>query len=71
MARLGKTILVHNCFYYPRATRIPGDIVTLLWFRPSVVSSVLPFVDLVNTTETTPLHISLSNLVDMLAIMRG
>ena len=33
-------------------------------FRPSVV-------DLVNTIETKPLHISLSNLADMLTMMRG
>ena len=26
--------------YYPRATRCAGDIVTLLWFRPSVSPSV-------------------------------
>ena len=34
-----------------------------IWFRPSV--------DLVNTIEATPLHISLSNLADMLTMMRG
>ena len=33
------------------------------WFRPCV--------DLVNTIETTPLHISLSNLADMLTMTRG
>ena len=34
----------------------------LAWFRPCV--------DLVNTIETTPLHISLSHSADMLTIMR-
>ena len=51
----------------------------LLWFRPcvcasfrpSVRPSVRPCVDLVNTIETTPLHVSLSNLADMLTMMRG
>ena len=43
-------VLVH----YPRATHCGGDIVTLLWFRPSVRGSVRPCVDLVNTIETTP-----------------
>ena len=33
------------------------------WFRPCV--------DLLNTIETTPLRVSLSNLVDMLTMMRG
>ena len=28
-------------------------------------------VDLVNTIETTPLHVSLSNLADVLTMMRG
>ena len=61
--------------YYPRAMRCGGDIVTLLWFRPCVRAwfrpSVRPWVDLVNTIETKPLHISLSNLTDMLTMMRG
>ena len=39
--------------------------------RPSVCGSVRPCVDLVNTTETIPLHVSLSNLADMLTMMRG
>ena len=52
---------------YPRATRCGGDIVTLLWFRPWF----RPCMDLVNTIETTPLRVSLSNLVDMLTMMRG
>ena len=56
---------------YPRATRCGGDIVMLLWFRPSVAPSVRPCVDLVNTTETTSLHVSLSNLADKLTMMRG
>ena len=60
---------------YPRATRCGGDIVTLLWFRACVCAcvrlSVRPSVDLVNTIETTPLHVSLSNLADMLTMMRG
>ena len=30
-----------------------------------------PGVDIVNTIETTPLHVSLSNLADMLTMMRG
>ena len=42
---------------------------------PSVSQSVRPWfrpcVDLVNTIETTPLHISLSNLADMLTMTRG
>ena len=33
-----------NVAYYPRATRCGGDIVTLLWFRPSVRPSVVPTV---------------------------
>ena len=57
--------------YYPRATRCGGDIVTLLWFRASVCAWFRPSVDLVNTIETKPLHISLSNLADMLTMMRG
>ena len=57
--------------YYPRATRCGGDIVTLLWFRPSVRPWFRPCVDLVNTIETTPMHISLSNLADMLTMTRG
>ena len=103
--------------FYPRATRCVGDIVTLPWFRQSVVPSVpgpcehhrdytvayffvklgrhvnhdermnpLDFgggrskvkvtMDiygnkLVNTIETTALHISLSNLADMLTMTRG
>ena len=48
-----------------------GDIVTLLWFRPCVRPSVCAWVDLVKTIETTPLHVSLSNLADMLTTMRG
>ena len=59
------------CPLYPRAMRCGGDIVTLLWFRPSVCGSVRPCEDLVNTIETKPLHISLSNLADMLTMMRG
>ena len=42
--------------------------------RPSVPPSVRPSVHgpyLVNTIETTPLHVSLSNLADMLTMMRG
>ena len=61
--------------FYPRATRCGGDIVTLLWFRPSVrpcvVPSVRPCIDLVNTIETKLLHVSLSHLADMLTTMRG
>ena len=113
--------LLHSMNYYPRATRWGGDIVMLLWFRPSVCGSVRPSVQgpcehdrdytvayffvklgglvnhdermnliyfggqrskfkvtidiygnkLVNTIETTPLHISLSNFVDMLTMLRG
>ena len=36
-----------------------------------VLGSVRPCVDLVNTIETTPLRVSLSNLSDMLTMMRG
>ena len=103
--------------FYPRATRCGGDIITLLWFRPSVVPSVLGHCEhdrgytvayffvklgrhvnhdkrmnpidfegqrskvkvtmviygnkLVNTIETLPLLISLSNLADMLTMVRG
>ena len=52
---------------FPRATRCGGDIVTLLWFRVCV----RPSVDLVNRIETTPFHVTLSNLADMLTMMRG
>ena len=38
---------------------------------PSVLPSFRPYKDLVNTIETKPLHISLSNLADMLTMMRG
>ena len=59
--------LEQSVFNYPRAT--------LLWFRGSgkaaVVPSVCPWVDLMNAIESTPLHISLSNLEDMLTMMRG
>ena len=53
-------------YFDPRATRCGGDIVTLLWFR----ASVRPCVDLVNTMETTPLHVPFSNLADMLTMVR-
>ena len=53
------------------ATRCGGDIVTLLWFRASVRAWFRPSEDLVNTIETKPLHISLSNLADMFTMMRG
>ena len=33
--------------------------------------SVRPGIDLVNTIETEPLHVSLSNLADILTMMRG
>ena len=106
---------------YPRPTRCGGDIVTLLWFRPSVHPSMVPSVHgpcendrdynvayffvnfgrhvnhdermnpidfggqrskvkvtmdiygnkLVNTIVTTLLHISLSNLANMLTTVRG
>ena len=39
--------------------------------RHTVVPSICPCVDLVNAIESTPLHISLSNLEDMLTMMRG
>ena len=48
-----------------------GDIVTLLWFCPSMGVCDRPCVDLVNMIETTPLSVSLSNLADMLTTMRG
>ena len=58
--------------FYPRATRCGWDIVTLCGsVRPSVRPWFRPYVDLVNTIETKPLHISLSNLADMLTMMRG
>ena len=38
---------------------------------PSVRVWVRPCVDLVNTIETKPWHISLSNFTDMLTMMRG
>ena len=38
---------------------------------PSVLPSFRPCEDLVNTIETKPLHISLSNLADMLTMVRG
>ena len=70
--------LVHRLYtdnfltdFYPRATRCGGDIVTLLWFRPSVSVWFRPCENLVNTIETKPLHISLSNLADMLTMMGG
>ena len=47
--------------------RFGGDIEKLLWFRVCV----RPSVDLVNTIETTPLRDSLSNLADMLTMMRS
>ena len=68
-------MLVKSYRYYPRATRCGGDIVMLLWFRPSVrvcvCGSVRPGVDLVNTIKTTRLHVSLANLADMLTMVRG
>ena len=39
--------------------------------RACVRPSVRPCADLVNTIETTPLHVSFSNLADMLTMMRG
>ena len=39
--------------------------------RACVRLSVRPSVDLVNTIETTPFHVSLSNLADLLTMMRG
>ena len=39
--------------------------------RACVVPSFRPSEDLVNTIETKPLHISLSNLADMFTMMRG
>ena len=44
-----------------------GDIVMPLWF----CAYIHPSVDLLNTIETTPLHVSLSNLADMLTMIRG
>ena len=49
--------------HYPRTMHCGGDIVKLLWFRPCM--------DLVNTIETTPLRVSLTNLADILIMMRG
>ena len=49
---------------YSNAAVVPCVCVCVCpWVRPSV--------DLVNTIETTPLHVSLSNLADMLTMMRG
>ena len=38
---------------------------------PCVRLSVRPSVDLLNTIETTPFHVSLSNLAGMITMMRG
>ena len=66
-----KLFFLGAMFYYPCATLCVGDIVTLLWFRVSVRPSVRPCMDLVNTIETIPLRVSLSNLADILTLMRG
>ena len=57
-----------SVLFYPRATRCDGDIVTLLWFRVSVVR---PCMDPVDTIETKLLRVSLSNLADKLTMMTG
>ena len=49
---------------YSNATVVPC-------VRACVRPSVRPSMDLVNKIETTPFHVSLSNLVDMLTMMRG
>ena len=62
-------IIIVTCLLSPRnALRWGYSKLTLqLWFRPSVRLCE----DLVNMIETKPLHISLSNLADMLTMMRG
>ena len=48
------------------------DIVTLLWFRPSVRVSMCPSrFDFVNTIEIKPSCASSSNLADFFTMMRG
>ena len=60
-------------FFVKLGRHVNHDVVP--WFAQhccgSVVPSVCPCVDLVNAIESTPLHISLSNLEDMLTMMRG
>ena len=55
-------------FDNPHATGYGGDIVTFLWFRPSVCPSRF---DLVNMIETQPLCAYSSNLADMFTMTRG
>ena len=62
--------------YYPRATRFGGDVVTLLWFCPSMCACVLVSVcpsrfDIVIMIETKPLCPHSSNLKDMFTMERG
>ena len=68
---MDRTFLTIPYIHYPRATRCGGDIVKRLWFHVCVCVCVRPSVHLVNTIQTTPLRVSLSNLADMLTMMRG
>ena len=61
-------MLCYLNFNNPNATGYGGDIVTLLWFRPSVCSSRF---DLVNMIETKPLCAYSSNLAGTLTMTRG
>ena len=49
----------------------PRNALRLGYSNAAVVPSFRPSVDLVNTIETTSLNVSLSNLADMLTMMRG
>ena len=61
-------MLCYLNFNNPNATGYGGDIVTLLWFRPSVCQSRF---ELVNMKETQPLCAYSSNLADMFTMTRG
>ena len=54
-------------FNQPHATGYGGDIVTLLWFYPSVCLSRF---DLMNMIETKPLCAYSSNLADMFTMTK-
>ena len=56
--------------FYPGATSCREDIITLLWFGPSVCLCVSRL-DLVNEIESKPSCASSSNLADMLTMRRG
>ena len=61
-------MLCYLNFNNPNAKGYGGDIVTLLWFRPSVCPSRF---DLVNMIETKPLCAYSSNLADTFTMTRG